>query len=203
MIKRILPFALLGCIVICNSACNNTGFKTKNGLQYKIVKDEPGPNANIGDIVSVNVRIKTGDSVILDSRKLNNNQPVEMQVQKATFVADWFNGLTMMSAGDSAVFRVPIDSIRKNIPPQQLASLPSFMKPGKMIEYDVKMVSVKTQAQYKKDMDTKATAQKQIDDQQLQQYFAKNNIKPQKTASGLYYVIEKQGPDQRLKKVRP
>ena len=36
-------------------------------------------------------------------------------------------------------------------------------------------------------------ASKEEQDQILQDYFAKNNITPQKTASGLYYVISEQG----------
>src|SRR5690606_5379895 len=32
-----------------------------------------------------------------------------------------------------------------------------------------------------------------IDDKKLQEYFAQNNINAQKTESGLYYVIEKEG----------
>src|ERR1043165_6131250 len=38
-----------------------------------------------------------------------------------------------------------------------------------------------------------AQDQKSIDDKILTDYFAKNNIKASKTASGLYYVISKKG----------
>jgi hypothetical protein len=51
MIKRIVPFALLGAFVLTLNACKSDGGfqKTEHGIQYKIVKDEKGPTANIGD----------------------------------------------------------------------------------------------------------------------------------------------------------
>ena len=55
------------------------------------------------------------------------------------------------------------------------------------------MVSVKSQDALKKEQDEHASKQKGADDQILQDYFKSNNLQPSKTASGLYYIIEKQG----------
>lgn len=44
-----------------------------------------------------------------------------------------------------------------------------------------------------------AQDQKAIDDKLLQDYFTKNNIHPTKTASGLYYVINKKGTGENAK----
>lgn len=42
------------------------------------------------------------------------------------------------------------------------------------------------------------SAQKKIDERKLQEFFTKNNIKPLKTASGLYYIITKEGSGRRI-----
>ena len=52
----------------------------------------------------------------------------------------------------------------------------------------------------KKDLADNAAKQKGIDDRILQDYFAKNNIKAEKTASGLYYTIQKAGSGAQIAK---
>ena len=93
------------------------------------------------------------------------------------------------AAGDSASFRVAIDSLRKSAG----GELPPFMKNGQKLEYTVVLASVKTQAQVTQEQQTSAGKQKEVDDKLLQDYFAQNSIVAEKTASGLYYVIEKEG----------
>jgi FKBP-type peptidyl-prolyl cis-trans isomerase len=55
------------------------------------------------------------------------------------------------------------------------------------------MVSVKTKAEHEADLKAKSAAQIGVDDKILADYFSKNGITPQKTASGLYYVITNPG----------
>lgn len=195
MIKRIVPIAMLGMALLGLNACQNGGFKkTTNGLEYKIVKDEKGEKKPVvGDIVQMHIKVRykddKTDSVILSSRKMNNDQPVEFMVTPAQFKGDWIEGITMMTPGDSAVFRVSVDSVKKLSGGQ----LPPFMKNGQKIQYEAVLVSVKSQDEAKREQEASAGKQKNIDDQILQEYFSKNNIQAQKTASGLYYTITKEG----------
>jgi FKBP-type peptidyl-prolyl cis-trans isomerase len=198
MFKKSISFALIGMTVAGMVACNgNKSFKTtKNGLEYRIVKDEKGEQKpSIGDLVQIHLHIKANDSVMFDTRKMNNNQPIEIPVMTSAFKGDWTEGLTMMTAGDSAVFRVSADSIKK-----RMGELPPFIKEGDKIVYEVVMVSVKSQAQAQKEQQDQASKQGGIDDQILREYFAKNNLQPQKTESGLYYIIDKEGTGETVKK---
>src|ERR1700753_2364776 len=110
MIKRIIPVALLGFAAIANSSCSNKseGFKTKDGLQYKIIKDVPGKNAELGDIVQANILFKVvghgKENVVFDSKKDGGGKPVEMQLQMPGYRGDYNTGLAMMSPGDNAIF---------------------------------------------------------------------------------------------------
>jgi FKBP-type peptidyl-prolyl cis-trans isomerase FkpA len=192
MIKRILP-VVLGIALISLNACNNNGMKkTKDGLEYRIIKDEKGGQSpKEGDIVSIHIKVHVGDSVLMDSRKMNNNTPIDIPLMPAlsSFKGDWPEGLKLLTPGDSALFLVPVDSLRK----LNQGQLPKWMKSGDKISYEVVLVSVKSQDEVNKEHQQKTAQQKEIDDKILQDYFTQNNLKPNKTSSGLYYIIEKEG----------
>lgn len=210
MIKRILSVALLSAVVISNTGCGGKGdFKTVHGVSYKIIKDVPGKTAKMGDIVEYHLFVKVdtlpGKSWILaDSRKQNNGQPQPDRVDSIRMAGDYRAVFPFLSAGDSALIEVSCDTILKTVPPNQLGNLPPWLKKGNKVVISLALVGVKSMEEFKKEMDEKqakmmaemkekAEAQKPIDDKMLQEYFAKNNIKPTKTESGLYYTIDKPG----------
>jgi FKBP-type peptidyl-prolyl cis-trans isomerase len=180
------------------SSCNaqDSGFKKlPSGLEYKIVKDEPGiQKPAIGDFMEFHIKsfihFPKGDSVLFESRKMNNDQPVPFQLTPPQFNGDLAEGLAMLTKGDSAVFRVSLDSIAKA--GNQL--LP-WMKKGEnmKITYTVAVVSVKTQTQLQEEQQAAAAKQIEVDEQLIKDYLAKNNIKAERTASGIYYKIDKPG----------
>ncbi len=210
MIKRIIPIAILGLAIISNTGCkNDSGFKKLKGIEYKIVKDVPGKNAQMGDIVEFNIVAKADTMVLGDSRK-QNGKPVPMRVEEIKGSGQWQAVFPMLSAGDSAIVEISCDTIMKNLPPNQ-QQLPPWMKKGKKITINLSIVSIKSMDDYKKEMDAKQAEQQKemkakaeqqmpIDDKMLQDYFAKNNIKDQKTASGLYYTIQKPGSGENIAK---
>lgn len=203
MIKRVIPIALLGATIFGLTACssNNGGFKkTKDGLEYKIVKDAPGDKSpKLGDIVELHIVTKIGDTALFESRKVNNNQPVSFPLMASAFKGDMPEGVMMMTVGDSAVFHVSLDSIKKT-GAQIQPWMTERLKGKNYIEYDVVLAGIKSQAEAQaeaqkqmQEAQAHAGQQKEIDDKIMQDYFTKNNIKPTKTASGVYYVISKQG----------
>ncbi len=163
--------------------------KTTGGLNYKIIRDVPGGNMpKLGDNVEMHINTHIGDSSLFNSRKLNNNQPVPFQIMPPSFKGDLVEGFMMMTPGDSALFRVSVDSLKK-----AGAQLLPWMKDGDVIEYEVTLVSVKSQEEVQKEAAANAAKQIATDEALLQDYFKKNNIKPLKTASGLYYTIANPG----------
>lgn len=206
MIKSIAT-AALGIAIISFSACNSGGGhweKTKDGLEYNIVKDaKEGSTPGDSDVVKLKLRIyyqEKGkkDTLLMDYVKMNNGEPIEIPVNvPLQFKSDWPAGLKLLTPGDSALFRVPVATYMKMAPGQQM---PPFMKKDGYILTSVAVVSIKANAEVKKEqeamqsqMQQKAAAQAQIDDKALQDYFTKNNLKPNKTATGLYYIIDKEG----------
>jgi len=208
MIKRILTIALLSVAIISNTGCSsNGGFKQTHGISYKIIKDVPGRTARMGDIVEFNFTVKVdtvpGQAlVIVDTRKQGKPQVTRVDTIRQT--GDFQAVFPFLSVGDSALVEVSCDTILKTVPPNALGNLPKWLKKGNKVVINVAVVSIKSMDEYKKDMEAKQAQmqqemkakmeqQKPIDDKILQDYFAKNNIKAEKTASGLYYTIQKPG----------
>jgi len=195
MIKRIIPIALLGAVFFGFNACKSGGSfkKLEGGLEYKIAKDAKGDKKpKVGDIVELHIKLSADDSVLAVSRKENNNQPVQLMIQPSQLKGDWTNALTNLTVGDSAVIRMSIDSMRSELT-KKGQMIPPFLEKRKNLIYEVVLVSIKSQEQMRQEQEAQASKQMQTDDQLLRDYFTKNNIQPQKTASGLYYLIEQQG----------
>lgn len=185
---QVLVFAIL---IMAMSACKQANFKKvneKSTLEYKILKNGSGRKAEVGDMLMITVLTKVGDSVLYDSKKLNDNKPVTASVQAHQFNGDVMEGFTLLKNGSHVVFRAPVDSVMRN--PQQR---PPFIKSGDWIEFDVEVNSLMTQEEFKKDQEKKAEEQVGVDAKLLSDYIAKNNYPAQKTASGLYYQILEEG----------
>jgi FKBP-type peptidyl-prolyl cis-trans isomerase FkpA len=211
MLKQMLPIAI-GFVFILSAGCQNSGgVKKINGLEYNIVRHnaKDTAKARVGDIIEANIEVladsmKNGKSVtftLADSRKENQNKPVPFRVNLKDSLGDFKNVLQFLTVNDSVVVRVAIDTIAKAYPNQPL---PPFLKKGGFLTYKLSVVSVKSMADFQKEMqerqvemqkqmEQQKTAQMPVDDKLIQDYLAKNNIKAEKTASGIYYVISKPG----------
>jgi FKBP-type peptidyl-prolyl cis-trans isomerase FkpA len=192
MIKQLVPVAIFATALVTFNACKPGFKKLGNGLEYSIVKDEKGDRkAAMGDVLKMHIRLKADDSLLADSRKENNNMPVETPLQESQFKGDWTNALKYLTAGDSAVIKVSIDSLKAFLKGQQ--QLPPFMEGKKFLVYEVKLMSISSQQEMMDEMKKKSEAQNGTDDKILQEYFAKNGLNPTKTNSGLYYIMESEG----------
>jgi len=205
MTKNIIAAAALGMAALGLGSCGkNGGFETtKDGLQYKIIKGEgkDEKKAGKGDIVQAHIKVYLGDSLFFDSRSVKlpdgtvkAGDPIEIPVQELKYKFQPDAGFTMLRAGDSGVFRVPVDSFKR-----RGEKMPPWMKAKDFIEYRIKMLAIKTQEQVQQERMAKSTAQKATDDSSLQDYFHKNNISPMKTANGVYYTIDVPGSGDNIK----
>ena len=111
-----------------------------------------------------------------------------------------------LSAGDSAIVLISCDTIIKGIPADQLEraqKMQPWLKKGNKITINISVLSVKSEEEYKTAKQTekkeKDAKQNAIDEPKLQDYFAKNGLKPEKTASGLYYILKNPGSGDQIK----
>lgn len=173
------------------TATSNEFSKTPGGLEYRIVKKGAGTYApQPGDYTEMRVIYKIGDTVVLNTDETYNNQPVPNMVQQPNFSGDLNEGLLMLKAGDSAIFRIDLDTLvarTSNLP--QKYHKPPFAKPGDKAQWFIKMETVTSKAEKEQQQKMQEQEQAQKDDQIIQQYLATNNLKAQKTASGVYYIL--------------
>ena len=84
------------------------------GLEYKIATHGTGKRKpEITDHVELHISYRVGDSVMFDSRKMNNNKPVPLPIAKPRGAGDPVEVFMLMVVGDSAVIRYPVDSLKK------------------------------------------------------------------------------------------
>ncbi len=194
MIKRYATLALLSATFFNLYSCkNNSAKKLEGGLEYTIVKDEAGTRTpKLGDMVEMHIKLKVDDSLLADSRKENSGKPVQLMIQDSQIKGDWTHALKFLSVGDSAVISMTVDSLKAAMK-KNGGVLPPFFEKRKKLIYEVKLVSIKSEDEMHKEQETSAAKQKVEDEKMLQGYFAQNKLSPIKTASGLYYIMEKEG----------
>lgn len=161
--------------------------KTANKLECNMLNDVAGTKfIQDGSVVKMHIRTKIADSSMFDSYKMNNNEPIEQPLTKQ-FLGAFMEGFALLTAGDSAILRLPIDTAFKGSP------MPPFAKSGDMVSYEVKIFSVKSKEEADAEKEIASKAQNGIDDQLLKDYIKSKNLNALKTASGIYYVIDKSG----------
>jgi len=179
----------------CNS---NTAFKTtESGMKYNMITDADGRTVKMDDFLTLNMLYKAtkNDSVLFNT--FTNPQPLNFKFQPTLFNGAINDGLLMMSAGDSAHFVVKATSVYKD-------QLPAFLTADDELKYVIKMIKLSTAEEQQKEVAAAQAAQQkeaaaaqaiQLKKEEgiLSKYIADNNLKAEKTESGLYYIIDKPG----------
>lgn len=176
-------FILIACALLPFFGCSQ-----KSG-EVKIHKDVQGTNAKVGDFMILNFQFKTDkDSVLRDTYK--EGVPITITLQESTYKGSLEEGLSKLSAGDSATLSINADSLfAKSIG----APRPEYIKAGSNVKFIIKVNKVLTKEEMMKEQEKMAAEQKAKDDQIIQEYIKANNLKAEKTPSGLYYVKVKEG----------
>lgn len=176
------PFAIFLLVAMTSFACSSkfSGYdKTTSGLyykMYKISKDTIKPK--IGDWVSLDMKytykIKGKDTTLFDSKK-QMGTPVRFQIPRSDFKGDIYEGIKMMSAGDSADFIISADSLF--LKTFKMAKRPPMIDSNSFINFYVHLLTV----------DSPLSLEKK-EGESLQSYITTNNITMQPTSSGIYYI---------------
>lgn len=144
------------------------------GYQYKMIKDSSARVAQVGDLVRAHFVYRTDkDSVIGSSYSAGNPIPVKIVAPPSKL--DMMNALMKLSAGDSALFKYPTDSLFKGAPAGQR---PPFFPSGSYLTVGIRIFGVES------DKERSANEKKE-----LESFAAKKGLKAQSTPSGLMYAV--------------
>ena len=181
------PLAVILLVAFASLACSSKypGFdKTESGLYYKLYKvSKDTIKPKLGDWITldykVTVKSKSKDSTLLDSRKTPQGS-IRLQIPASDYKGDLYSGMRMMSAGDSAIFIIPSDSLFKRTFKQP--SRPPFVDSNSVVQFFVHIHSIENPADLmKKEQET------------LKKYIVTNNITVAPTPSGIYYIETEKG----------
>ncbi len=197
--KKSILFLSAAVAVLATAACQNFK-KGDGGLEYNIVKDAGAEKAKAGDLLSVDMIVKSDrkDSLLQSTYDIGLPQIVNIAPDSipGLYAGDYNSMFKFLGEGDSAVFRLNLDT---------MAAKTGQPKP----EFADKYVTftVKVRKHFKKGNLTDSALYAQIDsyfkgeieglkkseESKLAGYIADKKLEPKKTASGLQYVIAEEG----------
>lgn len=159
-----------------------------NGVQYQVITNNGGEKIKLSDVVTFNVEQRTEkDSVLFSSFKMG--QPVKIQIQPSKNIGDLMDVMLLLGVKDSAVVKVPVDSIFKG----HEAQMPAFLPKGSNIVYAIKIVQIQSLADAIAERNAGMAKLKADGAAQGDAYIKKHGLVVKTTASGLRYVITKAG----------
>jgi FKBP-type peptidyl-prolyl cis-trans isomerase len=165
--------------------------RSPRGAAYQILTHNTGDKIKIDDVITIDVIQKTEkDSVLFDSH--GRPEPLKLQVQTPTNVGDLMEIFPLMTVKDSAIVKVPTDSVFKSHEDQR----PAFLPKGSQLIFLIKVNRVQSLndaiaernaaiAERKAELD-KVKASEGID---AAKYIADHQLVLKTTPSGLKYVI--------------
>lgn len=186
------------------AACNQYK-KGPGGLMYTIHKDGGKDKIKEGDIVKLNFIQKTEkDSVTVNTWDME--APQVFPVQKKVYAGDMNDVLTMFGEGDSATFKLDLDTVAKYSGQPKPAG-----QKDKYLIFTIKVEKVlqkgkdeadstfqkKAREFFEKDYKANIEKMKAAEAGKIKKYIADNNLKTTTTASGLQYVISNPGNNEK------
>ena len=186
---------VLGLAALAFTSCKQ--FKKGEGdLHYIIHEDKDGPKIQKGDFIVFKATQKTEeDSVMFNTE--DSGRPGMTGQQDPVFKGDYATAFAMLSEGDSATFKISLDSLNTKMGMPKVANTK-----GKYVILNVKIDKViakgkqtEPQFQAKVEQYFKAEAEKakNREGSLIEAYVKDKDLKPTTTASGLKYVITKEG----------
>jgi peptidylprolyl isomerase len=182
--KKLILNLLAGLLIIlvgwgCSS--KYAGFdKTDSGLYYKIYKvSKDTIKPKTGDWVSLNMSYKYKDSLLFDNRQAMG-APIRFKLPLSDFKGDIYEGIKLMSKGDSAEFIINADSLFTKTFQQKRR--PPFVDTNSVIRFHVTLLST----------DSPESLQKTEDDA-LKNYLETQKITVPAMPSGMYFIETQAG----------
>jgi FKBP-type peptidyl-prolyl cis-trans isomerase len=192
---NILSLAVFSLSALLFTACGGGKEKTERGMEYIYRINNKGEKPKKDDVVQFHLHVYNDkDSLLGSTRDLG--RPFAHKISNDPQLISLEDGMKLCGAGDSITFFLAADSL-----PQGFIEAPK----GSILRFELTTVKIQSETDFlaeqeaeakkmREEMMKKVEAQKPIDDAIITKYLADNKINnAKKTASGLYYVINKPG----------
>jgi FKBP-type peptidyl-prolyl cis-trans isomerase FkpA len=139
--KRFFLYAL-GLSLLGTAASAQVTTITPKGAQYQIFTHNTGPKIKQDDIITFNVVERTDkDSVLFNS--YTTGHPIQIKIQPSQNIADLMDIFPLLAAKDSALVKVPVDSVFKG----HEAERPAYLSAKGYITFAIKVEKVQSFAE--------------------------------------------------------
>ncbi|MEO3403089.1 FKBP-type peptidyl-prolyl cis-trans isomerase [Mucilaginibacter sp. CAU 1740] len=158
--------------------------KTDKGSFYKIFTANPGDKPKLNDVITFNFIQKTDkDSVLFSSYAAG--KPAQAQIQEWRALGDMMDVFPLLAAKDSALVKVPTDSVFKG----HEEARPPFFPKGSYLTFIIKMEKIQSLNDAIAERNAGLEKLKQAEAVDRDKYIAAKGLKPLTTPSGLKYII--------------
>ncbi|HVW62504.1 MAG TPA: FKBP-type peptidyl-prolyl cis-trans isomerase [Puia sp.] len=193
--KSFVRLFAAGIIILAFTRCNH--FKKGEGdMFYKIVENKGGDTIEEGDFTALTYSVRTEEGAVwYDSNDEDGRLAFKFR-ERPYFKGDLFSALGLLSEGDSAILRINIDSVVTR------SGRPRPLTRGKYLIYTIRVNKViarggSPDSLYNSRIEAFKTAEieraRLNETAKFDHYLSSKNIKATATASGLNYIVTKQG----------
>jgi len=187
MTRKVFLSAFICATIAVQANAQNTqdGFvKTPKGALVKVLTKNPGEKIKVNDVVTFDVVQKTGkDSVLFSSYMLGH--PLKIQTQPCQNVGDLMDVFPLLTAKDSAMVKIPSDSVFKEHEDQR----PPFLPKGSWLVFTVKIDQVQSLQEAMAEKNAAGEKMKATEAVDRDKYIASHKLILKTTPSGLKYVV--------------
>ena len=182
----LLVMGLLANGIFAQTKPDSTFKHTARGVLYHIFSSADTMKIKLTDVITFQVIEKTDkDSVLYSS--FDKGVPIKIQVQPARNIDDLMDIFPLMKENDSALVKVPTDSIFKDITTPR----PLFLPAGSYIDFFVKITKVQSLNDAIAERNAALAQMKAAEAPGIAKYIADHKLVVKTTLSGLKYVITK------------
>ncbi|MGV3706770.1 MAG: FKBP-type peptidyl-prolyl cis-trans isomerase [Arcticibacter sp.] len=162
-----------------------------NGVSYEIFTPNASEKIKMNDVITFNFIQKTDkDSVLFNS--FEAGRPVTIAVDSSRNIADLMYFFPLMGEKDSALVKIPADSLFKDGQMER----PSFFPAGSSLQFVIRVDKVQSMEQAMSERQKMMDAQAKTADSLkvnevsiLEAFVSKNQLKMMSTPSGLRYTV--------------
>jgi len=186
--KKVSSYLLVLVVLFGAASCSNQEYKkTKSGLLYKIMSDGKGEPAKKGQFLKVNVVQKLRDSLLYSSE---GSMPVYIPVDSARPTYSPTEIFSLLRKGDSAIVVILADTLLRKSGGQ----LPPYIKKKDKITVAFRVLDVFVSEELlTADRNQEIAKEKEREVKTMEAYLADNKINAEKTAKGVYVVVNTPG----------
>ncbi|MDZ7740896.1 MAG: FKBP-type peptidyl-prolyl cis-trans isomerase [Bacteroidota bacterium] len=164
-------------------------------MKYMFYEQHDAPKPVIGDIVTLRMTYGKEDSVLF-STDITKEKDARFPLRESQFMGDIYEGISMMSIGDSARFVISADSFFLITANSQ--QLPPFITPGEMLYFDMKLIDFQSEEAFMEEERKRLAGLEKDESEKLQAYVSENDLSGKLTGSGIYFISEEKGKGREL-----